>query len=388
MAQDLIRYVEDVGWPAPMRRTVYMNLLERMVQSGDVQQTEGLYNEAMGWASQNQDRGMQAWLLFAGSRLDQRRQDLYRARDRANDALKMYKALGDKFKEGEVRTHLASIELADGNFNAALDQARLAEEVAPVPPMQAHAEFVRGMVARRDKTKLSQAIEHFRRANEIAGNAGNAPLALEAGLAFGEALFVSGQPSKSADVLAQVARIAQSLRNPARERAAASLLAQSHAALNNFEAAIQAGRRTLELTQSLKFEKVEAVDLYNLGFFHLRAGKPTEAVSLFKQARGKADATEQGFQRELLFNHGLALHAIGERGQALDTLGKAADLATQAKDWRKVMVAHQHMGELQEKGGNLPAARNHLQSALRAADAGDLKEDRKALRRKLDQLGG
>ncbi|MEC8422620.1 MAG: hypothetical protein VX000_02520, partial [Myxococcota bacterium] len=182
MLHDHLKYFDDTAWPTPMRRTVYMHLVDRMVKGGDVNQTEGLWNEAMQWATDGEDRAMQAWLLFAGSQLDHRRQDLYRARDRANDALKMFGALEDKLKQGEVRAHLAMIELADGNPNAALDQANQAEEIAPIPPMQAQAEFVRGHVERRNK-KLPAASEHFRKANEIAGANGLGPLALDSGLA-------------------------------------------------------------------------------------------------------------------------------------------------------------------------------------------------------------
>ena len=54
MAHDLLRYFDEIKWPEAMRRTVYMNLLDRMVNSGDVNQTEALFNEAMAtmaWAS-------------------------------------------------------------------------------------------------------------------------------------------------------------------------------------------------------------------------------------------------------------------------------------------------------------------------------------------------
>ena len=66
---------------------------------------------------------MQGWLLFSGSRMDFRRQDLYRARDRANDALTIFKAAEDKLKVAELQNHLAMIELADGKPEAALEAA-------------------------------------------------------------------------------------------------------------------------------------------------------------------------------------------------------------------------------------------------------------------------
>lgn len=124
MMQDALKYFETVAWPEPMRRTIYMNLVDRMVQSGDVEQAETLVTEAMKWANERNDRTMEAWVLFAGSRLDYRRQDLYRARDRAKDSLKMYGGLEDKLKVAEVQNHLAMVEFSDGNVNASLDHIR------------------------------------------------------------------------------------------------------------------------------------------------------------------------------------------------------------------------------------------------------------------------
>jgi tetratricopeptide (TPR) repeat protein len=386
MTHDLVKYFVDVSWPDAMRRTIYMNLLDRMVQAGDVNQAEGLNTEALAWANSKEDRNMEAWLLFAGSRLDLRRQDVYRARDRANDAIRVYHGLGNKVQEAHVRSHLAMVELQDGNPNAALDQVKQAEELAAQPDVQAHAEFVRGLAMRRDKSQVKAAIDHFRQANEIAGRSNLGPLALEAGLALGETLLVSGDAAKAADVLGQVSRIAQQLKNPARERSASALLAQSHANLKNYEAAITAANRTLQLTKELKFERLIAVDIYNLGFFHLAMGRATEAVSLFRQARQGADATDGAFQKELLFNLGRALDQIGEKTQAEEAFKTMMGPANAAKDWQKVFVGAQVLAGYDEARGNKSGARSHLETALRAADAAGMKEEHKALRRRIDGL--
>lgn len=386
MTHDLVRYFDEVAWPDPLRRTVFMHLLDRMIKSGgDVNQADQLYNEAMKWATDKADRPMQAWLLFEGSQLDLRRQDLYRARDRANDALKLYKGLGDGFKVAEIEGHLAMIELNDGNTNAALDHVRAAEAAANVPPIQAQGEFVRGHVARRAR-KNDEAIEHFRRSNEIAGKAGIGQLALNSGLALGETLLVAGQGSKAADVLNQVVRIAQQLQAGVQERAAVSLLAQAQASLGNWEAAMTAGNRALELTRTLKFERFEPVDLYNLGFFHLMLKRPTEAVSLFRQSRQKASPQDRPFLKELLFNMGQALLEIGERTEGADALRASIGPASETRDWRKVMVANQRLAELAVERGDKTAAKTLYDAAVKAADAGGFKEDRKNLRRKADHL--
>lgn len=385
MAHDLMRYFDEVSWPVPMRQTVYMNLLDRMVNGGDVNQTEALHNEASKWAAENERREMSAWLLLAGSRLDLRRQDLYRARDRANDALKMYRALEQNVKQAEVLVHLGMIELQDGNPNAARDRAAEAVEQANIPPIQSNAHFIRGLVAKNGR-KFPEAIEEFKRANELAGQAGQAPLALEAGLNLGETMLIAGQASKAADVLARVVQIAQALRNAPRERAATSLLAQARASLKQFEGAIQAAQRTLELTRGLKFTRLIPVDIYNLGLFNLMQGNTTEAVSLFRQSREQADVSNAGFMKELLFNMGQALVQIGERSAGEQTLREALPAAQQAKDWRKVTAANQVLAQLAAQRGDRDGARQRLQAALQAADKGGLKEERKSIRRAMDSL--
>ena len=54
------------------------------------------------------------------------------------------------------------------------------------------AEQIRGLIARRSGD-AKQATQRFRNANEAAGRAGIAILALDGGLAFGEALLASGE---------------------------------------------------------------------------------------------------------------------------------------------------------------------------------------------------
>ena len=187
-------------------------------------------------------------------------------------------------------------------------------------------------------------------------------------------------------MLNQVVRIAQQLQAGVQERAAVSLLAQAQASLGNWEAAMTAGNRALELTRTLKFERFEPVDLYNLGFFHLMLKRPTEAVSLFRQSRQKASPQDRPFLKELLFNMGQALLEIGERTEGADALRASIGPASETRDWRKVMVANQRLAELAVERGDKSAAKTLYDAAVKAADAGGFKEDRKNLRRKADHL--
>ena len=385
MTRDVLAYHGSIAWPEPMVRTTLVHLGERMIQSGEVEQAERLLQEALAFARTRNDKGMEAWGLFAGSRLDFRRSDLYRARDRAKDALRAFQALEDTNKAAEVCNHLAMVEYQDGNANASMDHLRLALETANVPPIQANVEYIRGLLARRQK-KLPEAAEHFRKSNEVAGQIGMAPLALEAGFHYGETLILSQQHTKAADVLTRVAQIAQALQNPARERATVALLAQAQGALRNFEAALQMANRTLQLTQQLKFDRLLAVDIFNVGYFNLMLGRATEAASLFAKSRERASADDPAFLRELTFHSGLASLRIGEAAQAGAAFQQAFGLAQKTKDLRKVVGAADNLAALALAGGDKSAAKRWLEEAVKAAEAGNLREERKALRKKLDEI--
>ncbi len=385
MCHELVGNFDDISWPDPLRRTVFMNLLERLVTGGQVEPAEKLFNEAIGWASDKDDRAMQAWVLFAGSRLDYRRQDLYRARDRAKDALTLFNGLDDKLKVGEVRGHLAMIELSDGNPTAALEQVDAAVDIAAIPPIQAQGEFVRGLVARRER-KFEPAVEHFRKANALAGQAGLGPLALEAGINLGESLLFSKKTAQAADVLGRCVGIAQSLRNPVRERAAVSMLAQAQSAQKNHEAALRSAHRTLEITESLDLKQYIPVDTYNVGLFSLMAGKTNEAVALLRKAKEHMNPNDMMLGKELNFNLGGALRSIGELSAAAEAFEACLGPAAQARDQRKLVVARVELGDIAAQQGDKDKARRYYKAALGEAEQAQLKEERKAVKRKLDGL--
>ena len=391
MTHDLMRFYDKVAWPDVMKRTVYMNLMDRMAGNGDPAQAENLYNEIMTWADTQDDRRLKAWLLFAGSRLDFRRQDFYRGRDRAKDALTLYRGLEDKLKIAEIQNHMAMIELSDGNPTAALqlvDKALSESKIetqdgksAVLPQVAANAEFIRGLVHKRNR-KFKEAAEHFRRANEIAGQTGQGPLALEAGLNFGEVLLVGNEPAKAADVLQRCVQIAGSMNNGVRQRAAMSLLAQSQGALKNFDAALTWSQRTLQATQQLQMKRFVPIDTYNVGLFTLLKGSPTEALALFRQAKANANLrSDINFAKELLFNMGMAAKNVGETTEARSALTELLPYAKQARDARKFVIGSRELAGLVDDKDQRVSL---LEEALKAAEQANMKEERKTLRKALD----
>jgi tetratricopeptide (TPR) repeat protein len=396
LAYDFEKYFDEIKWDDPMRRTVYTNLIERLVGGGNLNAAEKIHSEVTAWATELDDREFTAWLLFSGSRLDMRRQDLYRARDRANDALSMYEAMDNKVRVAEVHNHVAMIELQDGNPKEALACAQNALENGKVqgpegkegfiPGVVAQVENIRGIVMRRSG-KPKEAAEHFKRSNEIAGQAGIAGLALDSGLALGEALLASGQVEQARDVLERVLQIARQLRNAARERNACELLAQAEGALRHYDKALALAERTLELSQSLRFEQALPIDFYNVGFFQFLNNKPAEALSFFRQSETRIAALgKHPVVKELHYYTGMASLKTGDVGSARNAFTKALEPLQEAKDWRKMCATHDGLAAVEQHSGNVEGAKRHLNAAIEFAKQANLKDERRALRKKLDAL--
>jgi len=397
LCYDLMKYFDEVPWPSPMRRTVLMNLMDRMIQGGPLQTAERVHTDATEWAADNDDKDMTAWLLFAGSRLDLRRQDLYRARDRARDAKKLYDVLGRKQRMADIETHLAGLELQDGNPNAAVEHINQAIALAAVdgpeegtkalpPNILAQTEHLRGLIARRNGD-LPTATDHFRRSNEVAGQAGLAMLALDAGLAYGEALLAARNVEQALPTLRRVVQIAQSLRNPMRERSATELLAQAEGATKNFEQALQLAARTLQLTQALKFDQVLPIDLYNLGFFNYALNKPAEALTFFRQSEARiAGLGNHPVVKELHYFKGMAHLKVGEIAEAQTSLQRGLEPARAHKDWGKVVSAMGELAGIAEKSGDKSGAKKLLTDAIDLAQQANMNEQRKTLRKRLAGL--
>ena len=396
LAYDLLTYFDEIDWPEAMRRTIYMNLLDRLAATGNVQTAESVFGTVQAFAEEKEDDELEAWLLYTGSRLDSRRQDYYRARDRANQAIEKYTALDNRLRVADVENHLAGVELQDGNFDEALAHVQKALEAgkqegpdgqAVVPPaVFAHAEHIKGLVARR-RNHLPQAAEHFARANEVAGQAGLGPLALDAGLAYGEALLAQRELTKARDVLRRVLQIAQALRNPTRERSATELLAQAEGALRNYDDALQLATRTLQLTQQLRLDQVMPIDLYNLGFFHFVKEQYPQALQLFQQAqRGLGVLGNHPVVKELWYFLGLTYFRLGQLDEAKQALQNGLRPARDASDWAKTISALDHLAGIEQQQGHADAAKQLLTDALDVAQKAKLKDARKAIRKKLEGM--
>jgi tetratricopeptide (TPR) repeat protein len=389
LTRDMVSYFDDAVWSDALIRTTYLNLCERMSRMGDVNQAEDIIKEALNWGAgrDEDDKGLKAFLMLSGSRLDSRRQDHYRARERAAESLELYRELESPVQQAEALAQLALVEFNDGKPNAALDRVNQAEELTEVVPLRALTSFIRGLVAKQNK-QIQEALGHFTKANQLAGQAGRGALALDSGIQMGEMLVASGQHTQAVEVLRQVQQIAQGLKAGPQERQICAMMVQAFANQQQFEPALNIAQRALQISHALKDRRTLPADLYNVGFFQLMLKRPSEAVALLKQARELADQKNRAFVREVLFHLGQAQLQIGERSAAEESLQAALQPVQETRDGGKALTIYQQLGRLAQDREDNPRAEKLYNNALNVAKQLKNKEAQKVIKEMLKNMRG
>ena len=389
LTRDIVGYFKDASWSDALVRTTYLNLCERMSRMGDVNQAEELIKEAIAWGAEREeeDKGFKAFLSLSGSRLDSRRQDHYRARERAAAALELYRELESPVQQAEALAQLALVEFNDGKPNASLDRVNEADSLTEAVPLRALTSFIRGLVAKQSK-QVDNALKHFTTANQLAGQAGRGALALDAGVQMGEMLLTSGQLVKAAEVLTQVQQIAQGLKAAPQERQICAMLAQAHFNQQQVEPALKAAQRALQISHATKDRRTLPADLYNVGFFQLVLKNPSESVALLKQALQLADKNNRGFVKEVMFHLGQAQLQVGERSEAEKMLSQALQPIQETKDGAKAMTVYQQLGRLAEDRKDNIRAEKMYSHALTVAKQMKNKEAQKVIKDMLKNVRG
>ena len=385
LTRDIVGYFDEAKWSDPLIRTTYLNLCERMSRMGDVQQAEELLQEALQWGADKDDKGFKAFLKLSGSRLDSRRQDHYRARERAAESLELYREIDSPVQQAEALAQLALVEFNDGKPNAALDRVNQAEELTEVVPLRALTSFIRGLVAKQNK-QITEALNHFQTANRLAGQTGRGALALDSGIQMGDMLMASQQFPQAVEVLKQVQQIAQGLKAAPQERQVCAMMVQALANQQQFEPALNVAQRALQISHELKDRRALPTDLYNVGFFQLMLKRPSEAVALLKQARQLADQQNRPFVREVMFHLGQAQLQIGERSAAEASLSEALQTAQETRDAVKALTIYQQLGRLAEDRKDLPRAEKLYDNALNVAKQMKNKEAQKVIKELLKNV--
>ena len=387
LTRDIVGYFKNASWSDAMIRTTYLNLCERMSRMGDVNSAEELLKEALAWGAEREeeDKGFNAFLSLSGSRLDSRRQDHYRARERATAALELYRELDSPVQQAEALAQIALVEFNDGKPNAALDRVTEADKLTEAAPLRALTSFIRGLVAKQSK-QVDNALQHFTQANQLAGKAGRGALALDAGIQMGEMLLASRQLPKAVEVLTQVQQIAQGLKAAPQERLICAMLTQAFFNQQQIENALKAGQRALQISHATKNRQALPADLYNVGMAHLMLKNPSEGVALLKQSLQLVDKKNVNLVREIMFNLGQALLQVGETSEAEKVLSQALQPIQQTRDANKALAVYQVLGDIASNRKDNARATKMYENAISVAKQTKNKEAQKVLKEKMKNV--
>ncbi len=382
---ELIHLLGHEGLPTNLVRLIHAEPAERAVNGAPPETAAQMLGHLHRWAETTRDDGLAGYEQLLRSRLALRGQDLDAAVQHAEGALGLFKQSGESVRAAETLNHLAMLSLHRKDPRGARDYLDRSGRHSNIPPVKAHVQFIRGLM-RRGERKFAAAAESFGLAAKTASDAGNVLLALESRMNQGEMFIVQGRP-KSAEVPLRKAReTAQALRAHTMERTTTTLLAQVEAAKGNNQEAFDLARDALEVSRQLGNTPTLAADLYHCGLFGAAAGQRDEALEYLSEASKVAHEKDLGLKKEIFFHIGQLNFLKGNLDDAEQALHRSCKLANEVHDNTREMRAIQALGMVEEKRGNVPAARELYREAMQGMTSPDLAGERQAIKRRLDEL--
>ena len=374
----------DELWPGLMR-LLHAEPAERACTSAQTEMATEMVERLEQWASRSDDAGLAAYAALLRSRLALRERDVATARSHAETALSGFRAAGESVREGETLNQLAMLALHGNDPKAAQTFVDQATRAANIPPVKAHAMFIRGLL-RKGQRKLQAAAEAFAESARLSGDAGNPLLGVEARINQGELLVAQGRPKSALEPLRAARTTAQAMQARLLERAAASLLAQAEAASGNPTEAYDLARDALELNRHLGLDRLLAADLYHCGLFAAAAQDAGQARTYLEQARGAVLEDDLPLRKEVCFHLGQMNMVTGELDDADRCLAEAIEIATKLGDRSRIGRVLQAQGMVQEKRGDVAAAAGLYRQAMEAMVHPGQQREKEAIRRRLAEI--
>ncbi len=389
---DLSRFAIEVvaveggeGLPEGLLRLLHAEPAERAVNGAPPEIATEMVDHLGRHAEAAGDGELAAFEQLLRSKLALRQRDLDGAVRHAEQALQGFAEQRNAVREGETHNHLALLALHRQDFAGAKRHADQATRASNIPPVKAHAQFIRGLL-RRQQRKLPAAAEAFGEAGRTALQAGNLVLTLEARLNQGEMLIAAGRAQGAVEPLRKAIDLARSLRATPMHRAASSLLAQALAATGEPREAFERAQDALDLGREARLDAVLAADLYHAGLFGLAAGQREAAARYLEQALEASDANDAVLRKEIFFHRGQLLLAEGKTDRAREALQTARELARKVGDGTRELRTLQALGMTAEKQGERDVARTLYRQAADGMTAPQLARERELILQHLKEM--
>jgi len=383
-AVELCERYPDSPFPLGLQRFLYCGAADRAVNALPIEKASEAVERATSWAQATEDDSSLAYIELLRCRLLVREGKADDARKQGERAAEQLLAAGDDVRAGETFNQLAMIALGTGQAKAADTYLRKAKKASTIPPVMAHSQYIEGILNKR-KGQQSKAAASFSRSVELATEAGNLLLGLEAMLGQAECSLITGRGAEVAPVLERAIEISRAVRNVPRERLAARLLCQAEAARGRIDAAFEMSCHALELTRELG-DGGEEGDLYHCGVFGAMSGKEQEGLDYLEAARDACkDGATAGLLPEVLFNIAQIKLKREDYGAAQSSLEQGLGMVQDGPDRGRDLRFLESLGNLlSSRGDHAGAAVRYKQAAERALGP-QSKELRRSLRQRIAQ---
>jgi tetratricopeptide (TPR) repeat protein len=174
-----------------------------------------------------------------------------------------------------------------------------------------------------DRAHLARAVDHFRRAGDLSGQAWAQMLA-------SLARSLKADWAEAASLAEQALELSRQTRDQYGEGWALATLGECHARQGNYDLARGYARQALEVTPDDGDPTTLAVAWGALGLVHSRIGEPSQAISCYRQAlailREQKNALARGMLSSLLVGFGDACRAAGDLPAAVEAWRQAQQI--------------------------------------------------------------
>lgn len=388
LSRDAIEILQSVGTeglPEGLARMIHAEPAERAVNGAAPEVARQMLDYLRRWADQHDDTALGAYEQLLRSKLATRERDLDAALTHAQQALDGFRDAGERVRSAETLNQMAMLSLHRRDAAGAKKYLDLSSKESNIPPVKAHALFIRGLLHMGER-KLSAAAESFGQSASTAKDAGNALLALEAQLKQGEMLIVQGRATSARRPLRMALGSAKAMGAPSLERSASVLLSQAEGASGNSAEAYDLARDALALAQQMNLTQALAGDLYHCGLFAAAAGQRDEALDYFRQATDAAPEQDVTLRKEIQFHLGQMAMAAGDLDAADGALSESLQLARQVGDAARIARTLRAQGLVAEKREDTAAARTLYEQAIETMTTPALQKERAELAQHLKSL--